>query len=153
MDNQNIVFGVKSTEQYSCYVSGIGSANSVLFWNHALSPAVMSAFTLSDSSDKKIVKLCGKVLFNADWSYTAGSITIEIGHIPSASYMNPTAFVPLVSTGLSLAAVNQSIVWNAGVINYIVPALSSLTCRVTNVGVTSTSILADLMLTVHIQDI
>lgn len=151
-DNLNIVFTPKHSEQYSCYISGIGSPNSVVFWNYSISPSMITAFTLSDSSDKKITKVAFKVLFNSAWSYSAGSIALDVGYFPSGAYMDPASFVVLFSTGLSLGVVNQAGVWNAPT-SYVVPALGSISCRLTNTGVTSSSILADLSITVHVRDI
>jgi hypothetical protein len=154
IDNQNIVFSTKRTEQYTCYVSQIGSPNSVTFWNFGITPSNITAFTLSDLADKKIVKLCSKVLDPSAWSYTAGTIVIDIGYFPNNATMLPANFIVLASTGLSLGVPNQSVVWNAPLLSsFIVPVLGSVSVRVTNTGVTSSSILTDMVMTLHVSDI
>ena len=154
LDNQNIVITSKPTEQYTCYVTNIGVANSITFWNFSLSPSLITAFTLSDVVNKKIVKLCTKVLSDAAWSYTSGTIVIDIGYFPNNAVMLNANFIVLASTGLSLGVPNQSVVWNAPLSpSYLVPVLGSVAVRVTNTNVVSTNNTADAVMTLHIRDV
>jgi len=152
----SVYFLPRSLQTYSGTLLSVGSANGTIYWTTGTtaSPAVSSAHVV-DGSLKKLFKITAKLLYNDVWSFSSGTMVLDVGYFPPNQPVTDLTFVSLISIPLPVTSPNLNVVWTYSLspLPIQVPVLSGLACRLINTAVVSTAPNADIDVSITVSDL